>query len=201
MLFQEDIHLAPNAEDNQTYTREVLLMDALIHGISGVNIPSYIEEILANNYCPNFMRMSIVRDAEQYRFTYRKSNLKQLKINSLDMYSKLVLLKSIIEICMKTESYLIKPDSYLIEPELIYTTGKGYSSNEIRLMYYPDVKHLDAAHKIMLFAERIKGRSREERELFEQFRNVIETGDINRAGLFLDKNILRMEGRSAGLAG
>lgn len=176
-------------------------MNELMHGISGIKIPSYIEEILSNNYCPHFIRMSIIRDTDNYRFTYRTSNMTKLTTKSLDVYSKFVLLRSLIDICSRTGSYLISPENYLLEPELIFTSGRGYGSEEIRLMYYPDLKHMDAAHKIMQFAERIKGTTKEERDLFSQFRNVIETGDINRAGLFLDKNILRMESRSAARAG
>ena len=176
-------------------------MNELIHGVTGVKIPSYIEEILSNNYCPHFIRMSIVRDTDNYRFTYRTSNMTKLPVKTLDLYSKFVLIRSLIDIISRTGSYLISPENYLLEPELVFTSGKGYGSDEIRLMYYPDLKHMDAAHKIMQFAERIKGNSREERDLFSQFRSVIETGDVNRAGLFLDKNILRMESRSAAMAG
>ena len=62
-------------------------------------------------------------------------------------------------------------------------------------MYYPDARHLNKVHKIMQFSERIKGRSREEREIFDQLRKSLENGDINRAIQFLDKNIMRIERR------
>ena len=69
-------------------------------------------------------------------------------------------------------------------------------------MFYPDVKRLDASRKLMMFAERIRNDSdREERDIFDQFRKTIETGDINKAGLFLDKNIIRYESRALGKAG
>ena len=54
----------------------------------------------------------------------------------------------------------------------------------------------------MLFTERIKDNSkREERELLTQFTDTLEAGDINRAKMFLDKHILRIENRSFSKAG
>lgn len=165
------------------------------YGIAGVKIPSYIEEILTHNYCPFFMRMSIIRERDVYKFIYRPANLRKINFSEMDIYSKTMLLRNLIDICNKTSGYLIRPERYLLEPELIYTAGSGYCPEDIRIMFYPDAKGLDAAHKIMLFAERIRGNSRDERELFDQFKRVIETGNINRAGLLLDKNIMRLEGR------
>ena len=90
--------------------------------------------------------------------------------------------------------------NYLLEPELIYTSGK-MDDDSICLMYYPDVKRLGGARKLMLFAERIRNdSSREEREVFDQFRLNIESSDLNRAVLYLDKIILRMESRMLGAA-
>ncbi len=164
-------------------------------GIAGVRIPSYIEEILTHNYCPFFMRMSMIRENDVYRFIYRPANLRKINFGEMDIYSKLLLLRNLIEICSKTSGYLIRPERYLLEPELIYTAGDGFCPEDLRIMFYPDSKELDEAHKIMLFAERIRGNSRDEREFFDQFRRVIETGNTNRAGLLLEKNIMRLEGR------
>lgn len=165
------------------------------HGITGLTIPSYIEDILTHNYCPYFMKMTIIRENDNYRFIYRPQNLRKLRTEDLDIYSKMVLLRSLIEICDKTDAYLIKADNYLLEPELIYLSGERFNEDNLRIMYYPDSKKLSKARKIMLFAERIKGSNREEREFFEQFRKMIENGDVNRAALFLEKSILRYENR------
>ena len=177
-------------------------MEKVNQGLSGYRIPAYIEEILTHNYCPYFMKMSIVREGENYKFVYRPGNLERLKANKLDTYSKLMLLKDIENIFSYTSNYLITPDTYLLEPELIYTRHNDITSGPLTLMFYPDVRGLDAQHKLMLFAERIKNNTiREERELFEQFHQTLENGDINRAGMFLDKHILRYEGRMLGMAG
>jgi len=170
-------------------------MDDFKHGISGIKIPSYVEEILTHNYCPYFMRMSIIREDSQYKFIYRPENYRRIDIKSLDSYSRLILLREIMSICEKTSNYLIKADSFLLEPELVYIRGETIRSDRIRIMYYPDVKQMDTSHKIMQFAERIKGSSREEREVFDQFRRTIETGDVNRSLILLEKNIIRLEGR------
>ena len=48
----------------------------------------------------------------------------------------------------------------------------------------------------MIFANRILDTSiKEEREMADRFREAAEPGDINRIKLFLDKNIMRLEGR------
>lgn len=176
-------------------------MKKLNQGIIGYKIPSYVEEILTHNYCPYFMKMSIVRDGDSYRFIYKPGNMERIRTDIMDIYTKLVLLRTLEDICEKTRSYLITPDSFLIEPELIYAKHSDISDGSIHLMFYPDAKRMDAAHKLMIFAERIRNNNnREEREFFDQFRNSIENGDINRSGLFLDKNILRLEGRMIGRA-
>ena len=177
-------------------------MEKVNQGLTGYRIPAYIEEILTHNYCPYFMKMSIVREGESYRFVYRPGNLSRLRKDKLDTYSKLMLLKEIENIFSYTSNYLITPDTYLLEPELIYTRNDDITDGHLVLMFYPDVKGMDASRKLMLFAERLKDKTnREEREVFDQFHKTLEGGDINRADLFLDKHILRYEGRMLSKAG
>lgn len=175
-------------------------MNNVSQEITEYKIPAYIEEILTHHYCRYFMKMSIVRERDTYKFIYRPGNLVRLDVKSLDLYQKLILLKFMAGLFEKAGSFLISPENYLLEPELIYTSGK-MDDDSICLMYYPDVKRLGGARKLMLFAERIRNdSSREEREVFDQFRLNIESSDLNRAVLYLDKIILRMESRMLGAA-
>jgi hypothetical protein len=173
-------------------------MERIKQGMSGYRIPEYMEEILTGNYCPYFMRMSMVRENEAYLFNYRPDQYRKLDKSSLNTYEKLVLIRSVITLAETAREYMIRPETYLIEPELIYIAGGRVSSDSIKMMFYPDAKKLELRYKLLLFAERICDvNNRAERELFEQFRAAGENGDINRLKLFLDKNIQRIENRSA----
>ena len=197
---------AQNAADDEfesgsIYRKREDDMDTLKHGMNGYRIPAYMEEILTHNYCPFFMRMSIVRDGDSYKFAYRPGKLTRLRAEGLGLYDKLMLLRSVIILSEAAESYLIKTENYLLEPELIYTDGKGFLPGNIRLLFYPDIRRLRLSQKLMLFADRIKGGSRDEKDVLNQLRDILESGDINRARLFLDKHILRIESRMYSNAG
>ena len=176
-------------------------MGTLKHGLNGYRIPAYMEEILAHNYCPYFIRMSIVRDGDSYKFSYRPGKLIRLRTEDLDTYGRLMLLRSLITINEAAEGYLISAENYLLEPELLYTDGRGTAPGNIRLLFYPDVRRLRFSQKLMLFEERIKSSGREERELMGPLGEILEGGDINRAKLYLDKHILRIESRTVSKAG
>ncbi|MBQ6389146.1 MAG: hypothetical protein IJH90_05870 [Mogibacterium sp.] len=170
--------------------------------LSGFRMPAYVEEILTHHYCPYFMRMSIIRDKDQYRFLYRPGSLAKINMAGLSTYDKLVLIRSLISISTKITGFMLRCNSYLLEPELIYSYAGRVTEDSIRIMFYPDVKNMDIRIKLMLFSERIRGdQSKEERELFNQLRELLESEDINRAALFLDKVLLRMEGRMLDQAG
>ena len=173
-------------------------MERIKQGMAGYKIPGYMEEILTGNYCPYFMRMSMVRENEVYSFNYRPDKYRKLNKSVLNTYEKLVLIRSVITLTENAREYMISPDRYLIEPELIYINEGRVSADSIRMMFYLDVKKLALRYKLIQFAERLKDPNRkEERELFEQLRAAGEGGDINRVKLFLDKNIQRMENRGA----
>lgn len=176
-------------------------MQRIRQGMTGYKIPGYMEEILTGNHCPYFMRMSMVRDHGNYSFSYRPDKYSKLDKSKLTTYEKLVLVRSVITLAETAREYMIRPENYLLEPELIYSYGGRVSAESIRLMFYPDNRRLGLRYKILLFADRIRDAdNREERELFEQLRVAGEGGDINRIKLFLDKNIQRIENRSASCA-
>ena len=169
-------------------------MERIRQDMTGYRMPAYIEEILTQNYCENFMRMSMLRDKGSYSFRYKPGGLSRLDPGGMSLYDKLLLLRNLISMSEITEDHLIGSESYLLEPELIYAKGKRVDMDSLRIMYYPDAKKLDFRYKIVLFADRIMNKSiREEREMAERIREAAEPGDINRVKLFLDKAILRLE--------
>ena len=89
-------------------------MDTIKHGMNGYRIPAYMEEILTHNYCPYFVRMTIVRDGQSYRFSYRPGRLTRLNTEDLDIYGRLMLLRSVIAVCEAAQGYLIGPENYLL---------------------------------------------------------------------------------------
>ncbi len=173
-----------------------IAMERIKQDMTGYRMPAYIEEILTQNYCDNFMRMSILRDNGSYSFSYKPGNLNKLDPDSMSLYDKLLLLRNLISMSESTEDHLIGSESYLLEPELVYARGKNVDIDSLRIMYYPDVKKLDFRYKIVLFADRIMSKTKkEEREMAERIREAAASGDINRIKLFLDKAIIRLESR------
>lgn len=171
-------------------------MERIKQGMTGYRMPAYIEEILTQNYCDNFMRMSILRDKGSYSFSYKPGNLNKLDPDSMSLFDKLLLLRNLISMSESTEDHLIGSESYLLEPELVYARGRNVDIDSLRIMYYPDVKKLDFRYKIVLFADRIMNKTKkEEREMAERIREAAASGDINRIKLFLDKAIIRLESR------
>ena len=171
-------------------------MGRIKHEMTGYIMPAYIEEILTQNYCENFMRMSILKDNGSYSFSYKPGNLSRLDPDSMSLYDKMLLLRNLISMSESTEDHLIGSESFLLEPELIYAKDRNVDLDSIRIMYYPDVKKLDFNYKIVLFANRIMNKTiKEEREMAERIREAAAPGDINRIKLFLDKTIIRLESR------
>lgn len=170
------------------------MMKMLTQEINECKLPTYMEDILTNNYCPSFLDMTMVRENENYVFNYRTGRYSRLDINKLNTYLKLVLLKSIIQVKEKNDNWLIKAENYLIEPELIYSINNNVEEGNIRILFYPDFRKLPFNQKIMLFADKIKNKKdRNEIDLIEKFKEFAKTNDWNRTKIFLDKNILRIE--------
>ena len=169
-------------------------MQRINQNMTGYRMPAYVEEILTENYCKNFVRMSIIRDSGKYSFSYKPAGLIRLDPSKMTLYDKLLLIRNLISLSENASDHLIEGESYLLEPELVYSKGCSVDMNSIRLLYYPDVKKLDFRYKIVLFADRILNKSiREEREMAERIRSAAEPGDMNRLKMFLDKAILRIE--------
>ena len=171
-------------------------MQSINQEMAGYRIPAYVEEILTQNYCSNFMRMSILKKDGEYSFSYKPGNYSRVDAKGMKIYDKLLLIRNLIRMTENSADHLIAAETYLLEPELVYSRHGQLDADNLRLMYYPDVKKLDLRYKIVLFADRIMDREiREEREMTERLREAAEPGDINRIKLFLDKNILRLESR------
>ena len=146
--------------------------------------------------------MTMIREGDSYSFSYRPGNLSKLDIASLDAYGKLLLLRSVMTINEVTKSYLIGAEKYLIEPELIYSVGNSTLAKDLKVMFYPDIRRVSFHQKMMHFTERIRDEHRRnENELLTIFRDIMETADINKGKMFLDKHILRIESRSLSKAG
>ena len=169
-------------------------MQRIKQNMTGYRMPAYVEEILTENYCKNFVRMSIIRDQGNYSFSYKPSGLNRLDTSGMSLYDKLLLIRNLISMSENTSDHLIGAESYLLEPELVYAKGRNVDLDSLKLLFYPDVKKLEFRYKIVLFADRILNKSkREEREMAEKIRAAAEPGDINRLKMFLDKTILRLE--------
>lgn len=172
-------------------------MKEIRHEINDCNLPTYIEDILTNNYCPGFLRMSMVRENNDYVFNYQTDRFNRLDISKLTTYDKMVLLRTIISLNDRNEDWLIAGDNYLIEPELIYSLNNSVEDGCVRLLFYPDFKRMTFQKKIIIFAERIKNkRNKPEVDLIDSFKNICESSDWNRTRQYLDKNILRMRSRN-----
>lgn len=140
--------------------------------------------------------MSIVRDSGSYTFSYKPAGLSKLEPCSMKLYDKLLLLRNLISISENTSDHLIGAENYLLEPELLYAKEGKVDLESLRLLFYPDVKKLDFKYKIVIFADRILNKTiREEREMAGKIRETVETGDLNRLKMFLEKSILRLENR------
>ena len=170
-------------------------MERIRQNMAGYRMPAYVEEILTQNYCPGFMRMSIIREDDRYAFSYKTDSFARLDASEMRLYDKLLLIRNLINMSENNSEHLINAETYLVEPELIYARNGSVDAGNLRLMYYPDVKMLDFRYKIVLFADRIMNKDkREEREMAARIREAAEPGDINRIRMFLDKCMSRMEG-------
>lgn len=171
-------------------------MERIRQELIGYRIPAYVEDILTHNYCHGFIRMGMVREHDKYRFSYKPGAYRKLDYRDMSLYEKLILIRTLIEICERNKEHLIYPETYLIEPELIYMRDSRIAADDVRVMYYPDIKALNFRYKLVLFADRILSKKiKEERDASDRIRQAAESGDINRIKLLLDKQIMRLENR------
>lgn len=88
--------------------------------MTGYRMPAYVEEILTENYCKNFVRMSIIRDSGKYSFSYKPAGLSRLDPSKMTLFDKLLLIRNLISLSENASDHLIEGESYLLEPELVY---------------------------------------------------------------------------------
>ena len=67
-------------------------MQRINQNMTGYRMPAYVEEILTENYCKNFVRMSIIRDNGNYSFSYKPAGLSRLDPAAMNLYDKLLLI-------------------------------------------------------------------------------------------------------------
>ena len=171
-------------------------MKRIRQDMTDYRMPAYVEEILTENYCSSFVRMSIVRENGNYSFSYKPAGLSKLDPKGMKLYDKLLLIRNLISLSESTSDHLIGAESYLLEPELVYGKGGSIDMDCLKLLYYPDAKKLEFRYKIVLFADRILDKSiREEREMADRIREAAQPGDMNRLKMFLEKSLLRLENR------
>lgn len=164
-------------------------------------MPRYMCEILANNYCPCFLSMTIVKENDSYMFSYDTGYNRRLDYSAMSTLDKLILLRSIIKLNGMSEEWLIKADNYLLEPELIYSYNNSVYSDEMKFLFYPDFKKMDFSTKLLLFIDKIKdARNRHECEIFEKLKAAIEEGDYIRFDRLAEKSIVRMRAENSGCA-
>lgn len=166
---------------------------SLRQSITGYRMPIYMQDILSNHYCPNFLKMTIVNNCSTYMFYYETGVMRRLEYVGLSTREKLELLRSVIAIIFENREWLIGPESYLIEPELIYSMDNSVEYGRIGLLFYPDFKGLDEAHKLALFADKLKNSANtSETDIIEQFKNAVLVNDTYRAQRILERNINRL---------
>ena len=169
-------------------------MKRIRQDMTDYDMPSYVEEILTENYCKSFVRMSIVKESGNYSFSYKPAGLRRLDPQNMKLYDKLLLLRNLISMSENASDHLIGAENYLLEPELVYARGSSVDASSLKLLFYPDVKKLGFRYKIVLFADRILNKEiREEREMADRIRETSQSGDMNRLKMFLDKSMLRLE--------
>ena len=128
------------------------------------------------------MNMSIIRDKGSYSFSYKPGCYTRINAAEMKLYEKLLLLRNLISMSESASDHLIREDSYLLEPELIYSKRGRVDVENLKIMYYPDMKKLDFRYKLVIFANRILDpKIREEREMADRFR---ESADIAKRLLY-----------------
>lgn len=167
---------------------------SLRQSITGYDMPLYMQEILCNNYCPNFLKMTIINESSSYMFYYETGVRRKLDYRKLTTRDKLVLLMNLMTVNFENEEWLVKGESYLLEPELIYSMDNRVEYGALRILFYPDFKSQDFSVKIAIFADKIKNNNDSvECNYIEQFKNTVITGDQYKAKRLLENNIDRLE--------
>ena len=161
--------------------------------IKGYRIPGYIIEILTNNYCPSFLRMSVIKEKDSYKFSYNTDEFSQMDYQGMNTVGKLRLVKSILHICKLADDYLISPNAFLIEPELIYSRENSTSEDKIHILFYPDQSMRSYSMKIGVFVGKIKEKyNKQESEVLDALIKMTENEEWIKIERYIDKNIDRL---------
>ena len=161
--------------------------------VSEHEIPRYIREILSNNYCPSFLKMSILSENSMLHFYYDTEGLQRLEMQGLKLYDKLLLVSSIIKLCRFAEECLIPCESFLVEPELIYSSEKRLTEDRLRILFYPDLVGISAGKKISNLINKLKmNSSKQENEVLEALSVMIGEEEWLKAERFIYKNMSRL---------
>ena len=165
--------------------------------VNHLEMPSYIEDILTNNYCPSFLRMSMIKESDEYRFNYKTDRYKKINVSMMNTLNKLILLKSIMNIKERNEEWLISIESYKLDTNMIYSLNNSVEEGSIRILYYPDKDNVSFSNKLCRLADELVDRKdKHEAELVNVFKDIVIRCEWNRAHLFLDKHILRLESQT-----
>ena len=89
-------------------------MEKIRQELAGHRLPSYVEEILTQNYCPGFVRMSMVREQERYRFSYKPGAYRRLDYREMSLYVKMILIRSLITLSEKNKEHTNRSSSLLV---------------------------------------------------------------------------------------
>lgn len=161
--------------------------------INDFSIPTYITEILTNNYCPCFLRMSIIKEANNYKFSYNTDIYSPINYQELSTVNKLRLIRNLITVCRLADDYLIPIESFIIEPELVYSKDNSPREDMIHFLYYPDQANRTLGMKIGLFSTKVKDKyNRQESEVLDALTKIAGNEDWIKLERFIDKNIDRL---------
>lgn len=164
------------------------------HGVSNYRMPLYMQEILVQNYCPHFMRMSILKEGEgRWEFIYDTESYQKINADLLDSIGKLTLIQTLFKLRDSCEEWLIKAEEYRIEPDLIYCRN-GVSLDRVKLLFYPDYDKRQFSDKMIAIIDSLKTRHNKiEAEMLEQIKAYIKTGEEIKSRQLIERNMMRLK--------
>ncbi len=169
------------------------MMKTSKQSVSELEIPSYIREILSNNYCSSFLKMSILSENSRLHFYYDTENLRRIDLQGLKLYDKLLLISSVIKLCKLAEDYLISCESYLIEPELLYSKENRLTEDRLKILFYPDLIGISMGQKISNLINKLKeNSSKQENEILDALAGIVNEEEWLKADRFICKNMTRL---------
>ncbi len=146
--------------------------------ITGYHLPNYISEILIHDYTRTFLRMVITQKQNRYDFTYELTGFERCLTNRLNTHQKLQLLESLYEVNQINEDHLIPAEKYLLDPALIYWRNENTCRNNIRILFYPDMKEVPFMKKWLLIVETLLDTDvAKEKQILDDIRHMLRRGN------------------------